>query len=65
MDSYIKFTLVALASILVGLPLWTAIFAPHQLSFTMFTELRFWIPAAIGLILMLFGFWAGQRADLA
>ena len=65
MDSYLKFTLVALASILIGIPLWTAIFAPEQLSFTMFTELGFWVPAAIGMALMLFGFWVGQRADIA
>lgn len=65
MNSYLQFTIVALASILIGIPVWTAIFAPDQLSVTMFTELRFWIPAAIGMVFMLFGFWGGQRADIA
>jgi hypothetical protein len=64
MDSYLKFTLIALASILIGIPLWTAIFAPEQLSVTIFTELGFWIPAVIGMALLLFGFWAGQRMDI-
>jgi hypothetical protein len=65
MDTYVKFVLVAFASILVGVPLWTAILAPNEFSLTFFTEPGFWVTAAIGMVLLLFGFWLGKRTDLA
>jgi hypothetical protein len=65
MNSYLKFVLVALASILIGVPLWTFIIAPDEYSLTMFTDFGFWVTAAIGLAIMLFGFWLGKRTNLA
>jgi hypothetical protein len=65
MESYLKFVLVAFACILVGVPLWTAILAPNEFSLTFVTEPGFWVAAGIGMVLLLFGFWLGNRADLA
>ena len=65
MESYLKFVLVAFACILVGVPLWTAILAPNEFSQTFVTEPGFWVAAGIGMVLLLFGFWLGNRADLA
>lgn len=65
MESYLKFALVAFVSILVGVPLWTALLAPDEFSLSFFTEAGFWVTAGIGMALLLFGFWLGKRADLA
>lgn len=65
MDSYPRFILVAAASLLIGIPVWLAILAPEMLSIELFTSLGFWIPIAILLFVMLFGFWVGQRSKLA
>lgn len=65
MNSYLKFVLVAFACILVGIPLWTAIFAPNEFSVTFVTEVGFWVAATVGMVFLLFGFWLGKRADLA
>jgi len=65
MDSYVTFVLVAFACILAGIPLWAAIIAPNEFSLTVFTDAGFWIAAAIGMVLLLFGFWLGKRADIA
>ncbi|KTG29265.1 hypothetical protein AUR66_11140 [Haloferax profundi] len=65
MDSYPRFILVAAASLLIGIPLWMAIFAPEMLSIELLTNLGFWVPVAILFVVMLFGFWVGQRSKLA
>ncbi|SFK61972.1 hypothetical protein SAMN04487950_0210 [Halogranum rubrum] len=64
MDSYLKFVLVASASILVGMPLWIAIIAPDEFSLTLFTEVGFWVVAAVGMAMLSFGFWLGERTNL-
>lgn len=63
MASYLKFVLVALVCTVVGVPLWTALLAPDALSLTFFTEMGFWVAAGIGMVLLLFGFRLGNRAD--
>jgi hypothetical protein len=62
---YLRFVGVAFASILIGVPLWAFVLAPEEFSLTFFTEVGFWMAAAIGMALLLFGFWLGQRTDLA
>lgn len=65
MESYLKFALVAFVCILMGVPLWTAILVPNEFSLTFVTEAGFWVAAGIGMVLLLFGFWLGNRTDLA
>lgn len=64
-ESYWKFVLVAFASILVGIPLWTAVLAPDEFSPMFMIDPGFWVTVAIGMSLLLFGFWLGNRTDLA
>ncbi|MGQ3330716.1 MULTISPECIES: hypothetical protein [Halorubrum] len=64
MDSYPRFILTAAAGLLIGIPLYLAIFAPEILSVELFTSLGFWVPVAILLLVMIFGFWIGQRSNL-
>jgi len=65
MNSSVKFILVAFACLVIGIPLWTAIIAPDEFSWTFLTEVGFWVAVAIGMVLLLFGFWLGNRADIA
>jgi hypothetical protein len=63
--SYWTFVLVAFASMLVGIPLWTVVLAPDEFSPMFITEPGFWVAVGIGMDLLLFGFWLGNRTDLA
>lgn len=65
MDSYPRFILIAAVSLLIGIPIWMAIFTPEALSISLFTSLGFWIPIALLLLVMVFGFWIGQRSKIA
>jgi len=64
MDSYPKFILTAVTGLLIGIPLYLAIFAPEILSVELFMSLGFWVPVAILLLVMIFGFWIGQNSNL-
>lgn len=64
MESSVKFVLVAFVCLLVGVPLWTAVLAPDEFSLAFATEPGFWVAATIGMALLLFGFWLGERTDL-
>ena len=64
MNEYIKLIVVASVCLLVGIPLWTAIFAPDAFSATMFSDPGFWIAVVAGVVMLLFGFGVGQRAGL-
>lgn len=65
MNEYIKMIVVAFSCLLVGIPLWTAIFAPDAFSATMFSDPGFWITVVAGVAMILFGFGVGQRAGLS
>lgn len=62
MDEYTKMILVAFACLVVGIPLWTAIFSPEAFSTSMFSDTGFWIAVIAGVAMILSGFWVGQRA---
>jgi len=60
MNAYLKFALVALVCLLVGVPLWTLVLDPAALSPAMAVDPGFWIAVGAGL---LFGFAVGNQAD--
>ncbi len=62
MDSYPKFMLVAATGLLIGIPLWMAVLSPEMLSLRLFTSFVFWGIVVSLLLVMLFGFWVGQRS---
>ena len=64
MDSLARFLVVALAALLVGIPLWTLVLAPGEFSPGMLAEPGFWVTVGIGLALLVGGFVLGRRADL-
>lgn len=63
MNPYRKFILIALACLLVGVPLWTLVLAPSEFSPTMVLDPGFWIAVVAGFAILLFGFWIGERTD--
>lgn len=64
MDSIPRFVVVALAALLVGIPLWTLLLAPDEFSLGMLADPGFWVTVGIGLALLVGGFWLGRRADV-
>ncbi len=62
MDSYIKFTVLALITLLISVPLWTLFLAGDEFSLSMLTDpkLLFWI--GLGMVFLLYGFSKGQQA---
>ncbi|RZV06514.1 hypothetical protein BDK88_3750 [Natrinema hispanicum] len=63
MNSYPKFMLAATTGLLIGIPLWMAVLYPEMLSLRLFTSSVFWGIVASLLLVMLFGFWVGQRSE--
>ena len=63
-DSYIKFTVLALVTLLIGVPLWTLLLAPDEFSLSMITDPRilFWI--GLGMVFLLYGFSKGQQTKI-
>lgn len=62
MDAYLKFLVVASVSLVVGVPLWTLVFAPERSPLVLLTDPVFWVLIVVFLLVMLFGFWIGQRS---
>jgi hypothetical protein len=63
MDSYLKFAFAALISIVVGVPLWTAIIAPSEFSPFMILSPKFAVTAALGMSILMLFFWAGNKSQ--
>ena len=61
-NSYIKLGALALALLVVGLPLWVLLFTPDQFSLAMFVDPGFWIAVGAGVLSILFGLWLGNRS---
>lgn len=61
-SSSIKLGILALALLLVGLPLWVFLFTPDHFSLALVVDPGFWIAVGAGVLSILFGFWLGTRS---
>ena len=64
MSSALGFAPVALACLLIGIPLWTAVLSPGAFPYATFTDPGLWIAVVAGMATLLLGFRIGERADI-